>query len=471
MVLDQRTHPRVDRWLVGKNSLKFGCFCSILNWITWWQLRLQLRERNKGVSFVNIIRKTIAPAVELTYLPAKKFKTGLLSYQFSLPLTGQSASYNALIPAVLYRGCGALPDMASISARLDHLYGAYMDYTVRKKGEVQCVGFVSRFVDDQYTLEHEALLEPVATLMGDLICDPVLDNGAFLEAYVQGEQQNLLDTIAGIINDKRSYADVRLLQELCVGEAYAVSRYGTKEGVEVLEANGLYQTYRDLISTAKLEVMYCGSAPLARVQAAVASSLANLPRTQVNTHPIPTALHTMTGEAKIITEALDVTQGKLGMGFICKQNDPMALLLGNNMFGGSSNSKLFMNVREKLSLCYYASSTYHRDKGIITVSSGIEFDKFEAAHSEIQAQLQAVAKGDIADWEWEGARSAVKTAYTALEDSQMSLENFYLSQAISLRRETPAELIDQMLGVSREQVAQAMSQVALDTTYFLKGRA
>lgn len=419
---------------------------------------------------MNVTRTSIANGVDLTYLPATKFKTGLLSYQFVLPLSAQTASSNSLIPAVLYRGSKALPTMGAISARLDNLYGAYMDYTVRKKGEVQCMGFVSRFVDDQFTLGHEALLEPIATMMGELICDPVTEHGGFSVAYTQGEQQNLLDTIAGLINEKRSYADVRLLQELCAGEAYGVSRYGTKEGVEALEANGLYQSYRDLISTAKLEVMYCGSAPLDRVQAAVASSLANLPRTQVRVNPIPTALHTMTGGAKIVTEALDVTQGKLGMGFTCRENDDMALLLGNNMFGGSSNSKLFMNVREKLSLCYYASSTYHRDKGMITVSSGIEFDQYEPAHSEIQAQLQAVARGELEDWEWEGARSAVKTAYTALADSQMSLENFYLSQAVTGRQETPAQLIADMEAVTQERVAKAMSQVHLDTTYFLKGR-
>ncbi len=419
---------------------------------------------------MNVIRTPIAQGVELTYLPATKFKTGLLSYQFVLPLSAQTASSYSLIPAVLYRGSKSLPDMGAISARLDNLYGAYMDYTVRKKGEVQCMGFVSRFVDDHFTMGHEALLEPIATMMGELLCDPVMEGVGFSAGYTQGEQQNLLDTIAGIINDKRSYADVRLLQELCAGEAYGVSRYGTKEGVEALDAQGLYQTYRELISTAKLEVIYCGSAPLERVQAAVAASLVALPRTQVNTTAIPTTAHTMTGGSKIVTEALDVTQGKLGMGFTCQESGDMALLLGNNMFGGSSNSKLFMNVREKLSLCYYASSTYHRDKGIITVSSGIEFEQYEAAHSEIQAQLQAVARGELEDWEWEGARSAVKTAYTALADSQMSLENFYLSQAVTQRQETPAQLIADMLAVTQEQVATVMSGVQLDTTYFLKGR-
>ncbi len=421
---------------------------------------------------MKVMQKTIATGVDLTYLPATKFKTGMLSYQFALPLSADTASANALMLPVLFRGSRTLPTMGAISARLDNLYGAYLDYTVRKKGELQTMGLVARFIDDQFAMGGDLLLEPVATMMGDLLCDPVTENGVFLDSYVQGEQRNLLDTIAGIINEKRSYADVRLLQELCQGEAYGVTRFGTKEGVEALTAAALYEAYRAVISTAKLEVIYCGSAPVERVEAAVVASLQALPRLAIA--PLgTTTLHQMTGGEKTVTEALDVTQGKLGMGFACQnhqESHAMPLLLGNNMFGGSSNSKLFMNVREKLSLCYYASSTYHRDKGIITVSSGIEFDKFEAAHSEIQAQLQAVAKGEIADWEWEGARSAVKTAYTALEDSQMSLENFYLSQAITARHETPAELIDQMLGVSREQVAQAMGQVKLDTTYFLKGR-
>ena len=147
-----------------------------------------------------------------------------------------------------------------------------------------------------------------------------------------------------------------------------------------------------------------------------------------------------------------------------------ALLMGNTLFGGSSNSKLFLNVREKLSLCYYASSLYHRQKGLITVSSGIEFQNYQRAYDEIMAQLEAVQKGELEDWELEGARSTLLNSYATVGDSQGKLENFYLGQAATGQHETPADLARAIQNMTAERICRAMSTVKLDTVYFLKGK-
>jgi predicted Zn-dependent peptidase len=180
--------------------------------------------------------------------------------------------------------------------------------------------------------------------------------------------------------------------------------------------------------------------------------------------------HIARTEVLRIEDTMDVTQGKLGMGFSCGSDDTAALLMGNTLFGGSSNSKLFMNVREKLSLCYYASSLYHRQKGLITVSSGIEFENFQKTYDEILAQLDAVRKGDLEDWEFDGARSTLLNAYTSMSDSQGKLENFYLGQAATDQHETPAELAQQVREVTPERIFRAMQTVKLDTVYFLQGK-
>ena len=176
------------------------------------------------------------------------------------------------------------------------------------------------------------------------------------------------------------------------------------------------------------------------------------------------------GEVLRVEDAMDVTQGKLGMGFSCGSDDYAAMMLGNTLFGGSSNSKLFLNVREKLSLCYYALSLYHRQKRLITVSSGIEFENFQKAYDEIMAQLDAVRKGDLEDWELEGARSTLLNAYASMGDSQGKLENFYLGQAATGQTETPEELAKQVRDVTPERIFRAMETVKLDTVYFLKGK-
>ena len=414
-------------------------------------------------------RTQLAGGVFLTHLPAKKFKTNLLSAQFVVPLRWETASANALLAAILRRGTASCPDMGALAARLDQLYGARIDYTVRKKGEAQCVGFVASLIDDCFAPGGERLLEPAAALLGELICQPVTRDGLFLEEYFESEKTNLIDAIRSILNDKRSYADSRLLQEMCTGEPYGVPRLGNEQITAALHPQLLFDAYRDLISTSRLEIFYSGSAERSRVEDALRAALADLPRK--DPAPLPElAPHALPEEPRFITERLDVTQGKLGMGFSCGSDDAAALLLGNTLFGGSSNSKLFLNVREKLSLCYYASSLFHRQKGLITVSSGIEFENYQKACSEILTQLKAVQKGELEAWELEAARSTLLNAYASMGDSQGKLENFFLGQAATGRNETPEMLAEQIRAVAPERIFEAMSTVKLDTVYFLQGK-
>ena len=417
---------------------------------------------------MEVTRTKLAEGVYLTYLPAQKFKTSLLSAQFVTPLREETASAYALLPSVLRRGTVSCPDMGSLSARLDELYGARIETTVRKKGENQCVGFVASLIDDSFAPGGEKLLEPVAELLGELICDPVTERGRFVPSYFESEKTNLLDAIRSLVNDKRDYADSRLLREICAGEPYGIPRLGGEAGAESVQPKQLYALYQELISTARLELIYSGSAPQRRVEQALLSALAALPRDQVRDIALYRP-HPARQEVLRVEESLDVTQGKLGMGFACGSDDYAAMMVGNTLFGGSSNSKLFMNVREKLSLCYYASSLYHRQKRLITVSSGIEFQNFQRAYDEILAQLEAVKNGKLEDWEMEGAQSTLLNAYASMEDSQGKLENFYLGQAATGQSETPEELADQVREVTGERVHRAMETVRLDTVYFLRG--
>lgn len=418
---------------------------------------------------MEVTRTKLADGVYLTYLPARKFKTSLLSAQFVTPIRQETAAAYALLPAVLRRGTVTYPDMGSLSARLDKLYGARIDYTVRKKGENQCVGFVASLIDDSFAPGGEKLLEPVADLLGELICDPATERGRFVPAYFESEKTNLIDAIRSLINDKRDYADSRLLREMCAGEPYGIPRLGDEKSAEKLQLQKLHAQYGQLIAASQLELFYSGNASWDRVAHALLSAFSTLPRDNIK-YAAAAQNHPAREEVRTVTEYLDVTQGKLGMGFSCGSSDTAALLMGNTLFGGSSNSKLFLNVREKLSLCYYASSLYHRQKGMITVSSGIEFGNYQKAYDEILAQLAAVQNGQLEDWELEGARSTLLNAYASMGDSQGKLENFYLGQAATGQSETPEALAAQVRGVTPERIFEAMKTVKLDTVYFLRGK-
>ena len=414
-------------------------------------------------------RKEIMQDVFLTYLPAQKFKTCLLSAHLVTPLTKETASYNALLPAVLRRGTMRCPDMESLSAALDTLYGASIDYTVRKKGERQCIGFVASCIDDAYAPGGEKLLEDVAQLLGELFLDPVTRNGRFLPDYVASEKQNLIDAIRAIRNDKRDWADVRLMQEMCAGEPYGVLRLGDEESVAKIDNQKLYRHYQNLLTTSRVEMFYCGSADEKRVENALRHAFAALGRGKVA--ELPTICRVAAPEEpRYITEEMDVQQGKLAMGWRCETDDVPAMIVANLLFGGTSNAKLFMNVREKLSLCYYASSSYARSKGMMTVSSGIEVGDYDKAVNEILHQLEQVQQGQWEDWELSGALATMRTSLEALPDSQGALENYYLGQIATDAPETPEQLWQAISAVTRERIMAAAQSARLDTVYFLKGK-
>ncbi len=416
---------------------------------------------------MELIRRQLANGVRLSYLPSGKFKTDMMSANFVLPLKKETLETDSLLGPVLRRGSARYPDMKQISEALDLLYGAQVTPVFRRKSEYCCVGFTASCIDDAFTTGGEKLLEDVAEIMGGILLEPTLENGVFRSDYVAQEKDNLIDSIRSRINDKREWADYRLMQELCAGEAYGLSR--EEEAVEAITPESLFARWQEILATAPLELFYCGGAPLERVESAFRHALRKLPRGTILTLP-PVLPHVCRNEVLRINERMDVTQGKLAMGFSCTAEDVPAMILANTLFGGSSNSKLFMNVREKLSLCYYASSGYHRSKGLVTVSSGVEFKNFQRAYDEIMAQLEAVQRFDLEDWELPGARSTVRNAFRSYADSQRRLEDFTLGESVSGEDRLVEDYLRDLENTAAERIQAAAKTVRLDTVYFLSGK-
>ncbi len=422
-----------------------------------------------------VTRRELFPGVWLRAVHTGKFKSSYLSITLLAPLTKETAGANALIPEVLRRGTAVHPDMEALSAALDELYGGAVEPAVRKRGETQCVGFAASFLDDAYALKGEKILEPAAALLGELLLKPCTEKGVFRADYTAGEKANLIDRIRAQINDKRTYATQRLTQEMCKYEAYGVDRLGDEASVAAITPESLWERYQQLLCTAQVEVYYCGSAQPDRVAEALRAALEGLPVNEDRIDPACDVRVSAGPEPIVVEEAMDVSQGKLALGFrtgglTCWEEDFPALYLATAVFGGTTLSKLFMNVREKLSLCYYASATLEKMKGLVLVSSGIEFDKYQTAKDEILAQLEAVKRGEIEDWELEGSRRTLIGACMAILDEQSRQEEYWLGQTTAGLEESPKELAARLEAVTREQVAAAAQKLELDTIYFLKGK-
>ncbi len=422
-----------------------------------------------------VTRRELFPGVWLRAVHTNKFKSSYLSVTLLVPLDRRTAGANALIPEVLRRGTAIHPDMESLSAALDELYGGAIEPVVRKKGESQCVGFAASFLDDAYALKGEKILEPAADLLGEVLLKPYTEKRVFSSGYTDGEKANLIDRIRAQINDKRTYAVRRLTREMCKYEAFGVDKLGDEESVSNLTPESLWEQYQKLLREARVEVYFCGSADPDRVAGALRSALSALPVNEDRVDPACDVRVTAGPEPIVVEEAMDVTQGKLALGFrtgglTCWEEEYPALYLATAVFGGTTLSKLFMNVREKLSLCYYASATLERMKGLVLVSSGIEFDKYQTAKDEILAQLEAVRRGELEDWELEGSRRTLISACMTTLDEQSRQEEFWLGQAAAGLEESPEEFAARLEAVTREQVAAAAQKWELDTVYFLKGK-
>ena len=424
---------------------------------------------------MEVLRRELSPGVWLRTVHTNKFKSSYLSLTLMAPLRAETASANALIPWVLRRGTEDHPDLESLSAALDQLYGGAVEPIVRKKGETQCVGFAASFLDDAYALEGESILEPAAALLGELLLRPYTRDGVFCPDYTAGERANLIDRIRAQVNDKRHYALARLTQLMCAREAFGVDKLGDEKHASALTPESLWRRYQDLLSSAQVELYYCGSAAPDRVERAFVQALSGLPRSRERVDPdCEVRLHA--GAEPICREdRMDVTQGKLALGFrtggvTCWEEEYPALVLCNAVFGATPLSKLFLNVREKRSLCYYASSTLEKMKGLLLVSSGIEFDQYQQAKDEILAQLEAVRRGEIEDWELEGARRTLMGGHRSALDDQGRLEEFWLGQAAAGLDTGIEELVESLQTVTREQVAAAARKLELDTVYFLNGK-
>lgn len=420
------------------------------------------------------VRKQLMSGVFLTAIRSDKFKTGCMSINLLTQLDRETAPLNAVIPYVLRRGTRYHPDMQAISEELNELYGTYAEPVVRKIGEIQSVGFYSGFPDDSYLPSGSAIFPQVAGLLCELLLDPNTKGGLFLPQYVESEKEKLLELIRSRVNEKRSYATARLLEEMCCCESYAVSRYGTEEVASGIYYQKLTKHYRSLLSESPVEIFYCGSLDAETVASVLSDALAGMPRGNIN-YDIGTDVRMNAVEENVrrFTEELSVTQGKLCMGFRlgdCMEEPSIpALHVFNAVFGGCVTSKLFMNVREKLSLCYYAGSAVDIHKGILLVSSGVDFDKVDDARKEILAQLEAMRRGEITEDELVAAKRSLVSELLACLDSQGELEGFWLGKIVDGLETAPDELAAFIEEVTAQEVTDIARSVVLDAEYFLKG--
>ncbi len=412
----------------------------------------------------------LSNGAEGVFIKNERFNTTSVSFNFYVPLSRNTAAEYALLPFVMTTCSQKYPDFSRLNFKLAKLYGANLSASAEKVGDFQLLKIAISVIEDRFSLDGESLCDNALELLCELVFEPKTEDGAFCECDVEREKRKAVEHIRGDLAQKRVYAKKRLIEEMYKGDAYGTPKCGNEEDVLKISGESLYKAWQKLLSTAFLRVNVISRSMPSGLFDKISERLSVIERDDITdcttSEPTLPAKSTNT-----VTEEMDIAQGKLCMGFSSElygdDEKTAALTVMCDIFGGGPYSRLFTNVREKLSLCYYCAASSVKSKGLITVDSGVEKENAEKAEKEILNQLDIIKQGKFSDEEFESSIKSITDSFKSYNDSQGLLDAWYSIKIVKdklLSPENAAELIQQ---VTRDDVARVAKGIKLHTIYKL----
>lgn len=416
----------------------------------------------------NIInRRKIADGVYFSSITDKRYKKNLISVAFSSQLSEDTATENVIVPVLLTKCNSKLPTYKAFNNKMSRLYASGIGGTAGRQYDLQTISFGAYYLDDIYALSGEKMTGIMTDILIDCLTSPVTENGVFSEKFVELEKKTVIDNIETAINDKRSYAIERAMKTICKGEPASVCSYGTVEKAKLITPDSAYKAYRRMLETMPCEIICTGCSDFDGVAEKFAAAFEKAGRHDIENTTI--ALSPVKTQTEEVTERLTVNQSKLVLGFKSHSDDDAALVLLQKIFGGTTSSKLFRNVREKMSLCYYCSAARNDLKGIMLVNSGVENENIEKTKEAVIDQLEEIKNGNFTNEDINFAEMAIKNDFKSVADSAGNVSNWYFDCIRKNDIVTPEEKLGRYLGVSKERIIAAAKSMVLDSVYVLTG--
>ena len=416
----------------------------------------------------NIInRRKIADGVYFSSITDKRYKKNLISVAFSTQLSEDTATENVIVPVLLTKCNSKLPTYKAFNNKMSRMYASGIGGTAGRQYDLQTISFGAYYLDDIYALSGEKMTGIMTDILIDCLTSPVTENGVFSEKFVELEKKTVIDNIETAINDKRSYAIERAMKTICKGEPASVCSYGTVEKAKLITPDSAYKAYRRMLETMPCEIICTGCSDFDGVAEKFAAAFEKVGRHDIENTTI--ALSPVKTQTEEVTERLTVNQSKLVLGFKSHSDDDAALVLLQKIFGGTTSSKLFRNVREKMSLCYYCSAARNDLKGIMLVNSGVENENIEKTKEAVIDQLEEIKNGNFTNEDINFAEMAIKNDFKSVADSAGNVSNWYFDCIRKNDIVTPEEKLGRYLGVSKERIIAAAKSMVLDSVYVLTG--
>jgi predicted Zn-dependent peptidase len=401
-----------------------------------------------------------------------KYKTNTLVLKMKAPLSKETVTFRALLPYVLQSGTNTYPSMKALRTYLDELYGATLNVDLTKKGEYHIITIRLDIANEKFLKEKTSLLSKAVQLLSEIILQPALENGKFVSKIVEQEKRALKQRIQSVYDDKMRYANLRLVEEMCKGETYALHVNGQLEDIDSITPENLFRYYEKALQEDEIDLYMIGDISEEHALELIQSHF-QFPARTVRATTKPNAPKKTITNVNEVTEKQDVKQGKLNIGYrtniTYEDDDYYALQVFNGIFGGFSHSKLFINVREKASLAYYAASRLESHKGLLMVMAGIEPTNYEKAVQIIHDQMKAMKNGDFTDDEMTQTKAVIRNQLLETLDTPRGLVEVLYHNVVSERKRPIDEWLTGADDVSREEVVRVANKIELDTIYFLTG--
>ncbi|MGE7880673.1 EF-P 5-aminopentanol modification-associated protein YfmF [Bacillus sp. NPDC094077] len=402
-------------------------------------------------------------------IPTDKYKTNTFVFRFKAPLNEDTVTERALLPYVLQSATEKLPSVIRLRQYLEELYGSSLAVDVSKKGEDHIISIYVDIANEIYLHDAPQLFEKALSMLSDIVLHPATEGNGFLPSIVESEKRALLQRIEATYDDKMRYANERLIEEMCEVEPYRLSANGKKESVTSITNESLYQYYQKVLAEDEMDLYIIGDISENAVElVSKYFSISARPAKERNV-----LLHKRNNEEKEVVEKQELKQSKLHIGYrtfvTYKDEDYFALQLFNGLFGGFSHSKLFVNVREKNSLAYYAASRFESHKGLLFVMSGIEAKNYEKAVEIIKEQMLAMQNGDFSEEEMHQTKSVIQNQILEAIDTPRGFVEMLYHGVISDRTRPVEEWLTGIESVTKEEIVKVAKNIELDTIYFLHG--
>ena len=417
--------------------------------------------------------KEIKKGIKFHKISTDKFKTNLIAVFLTTKLTRENVTKNALISTILRRGSKNMNTQEEISKQMEEMYGAGFDCGLDKTGDNQVLKFYIENINDQFIPQHdENMLKSAIEKLLEIVFNPYIENGEFKKEYVEQEKNNIKQKIEGKIDNKARYALNRCIEEMYKDEPFGLFKFGYVEDLGEIDGKNLYEYYQNLIKNCKIDIFVSGIVP-DNIEQLIEENenIAKLQERQAD-YVIPAITKKeIKQKENIVAESMEVTQGKLVLGLdinLENEDQKYDALLYNSILGGTANSKMFQNVREKAHLAYVASSSYSRQKSNIFINCGIEIANYEKALEIVKKQIEDMKNGDFTEDDIQNAKKGIISTIDLIDDEQDTGITYYFGQELSAHKIEPDEYKERVEKIQKEDIVKIANAVSINTIYFLK---